>query len=903
MNNEWFPADQTRRLRELLSNDPDEKELPLRRDVRTLGALLGEALSEQNGAHLLETVERLRVAAIEHREASDATCLDAALELIRDSDIDRTYQLARAFAFYFELTNLAETNHRKRRRRAAAIRNATQQGDIRGTLQRMRAAGMSAADVRAALSTVQVTPVFTAHPTEVARRTTLSKRRRIAQRLEQLDLLPLTERDATRHGAVLAAEIATLWQSDEVRRRQPRVRDEIQLGLDYYRTVIIDTLPDVYRLIADTFEEIYAEPFDADPPLLVRFGSWIGGDRDGNPNVTPAVTRDALELARRTILTYYAHALEQLVDRLSTSTLQAGISEELVAALDRYERTLTSADPSPAERSGHEPYRRFVSQLWRRIRATLDRGNESDAYDVAGEFERDVRLMRDSLVANGGERIAELHLAPLLLQIRTFGFHLHAIDVRQHARLHSAALDGLKSREAAPAPDVIMVLDTFRAIASLKEEFGGHAIQQYVISGATGAADVHAVVWLAELGSVQVASTDVDPGLMPVPLFESIADLRSAPEICRALWAAPDYARYLNSWDRRQEVMLGYSDSNKDGGMLTSTWEIFKAHRALHEVAAELGVKLRIFHGRGGTVGRGGGPTHRAITAQPVGAFTGEMRITEQGEVLNWKYAEPVLAERSLELMIAAALEARARSADRINPIVNESQWDAPMEALSATAFDYYRKHIADNPDTPIYFEQATPVGELELARIGSRPTRRKRTKAITDLRAIPWVFGWMQSRHVVPAWFGVGTALEQFARDTKEGEQTLQAMFGQFRLFNDLISNVEIGLAKADLGIAALYAQLVDDPALRQRVFDRVREEFDRTVEWVLRVSRQTKLLERNIVLERSIRLRNPYVDAMSLIQIELLRRKRAGDESEKLNYALAATINGISAGLRNTG
>jgi phosphoenolpyruvate carboxylase len=344
--------------------------------------------------------------------------------------------------------------------------------------------------------------------------------------------------------------------------------------------------------------------------------------------------------------------------------------------------------------------------------------------------------------------------------------------------------------------------------------------------------------------------------------------------------------------------MLGYSDSNKDGGMLTSTWEIFKAHRALHVLADEMDVRLRLFHGRGGTVGRGGGPTHRAITAQPVGAFTGDMRITEQGEVLNWKYSSAILAERSLELMIAASLEALTRSADRAAPVPPESDWEQPMERLSQTAFEFYRKNIAESRDVVTYFETATPVGELALAKIGSRPSRRSTSHAIADLRAIPWVFGWMQSRHVVPAWFGVGTALEQFG-----DEGLLQRMFSEFRLFNDLISNVEIGIAKADFRMAGLYAGLVSDEALRERVFRMLQEEFDRTRDWVLRITQQQTLLENNPVLARSIRLRNPYVDPMSLIQVELLRRKRAGEKDEALDFAIAATINGISAGLRNTG
>ncbi|MDQ3805380.1 MAG: phosphoenolpyruvate carboxylase, partial [Acidobacteriota bacterium] len=407
------------------------------------------------------------------------------------------------------------------------------------------------------------------------------------------------------------------------------------------------------------------------------------------------------------------------------------------------------------------------------------------------------------------------------------------------------------------------------------------------------------LVWLARACGVRVEASGADPGLMPVPLFESIEDLRRCPSACRALWTSREYGPLLDSWGRRQEVMLGYSDSNKDGGMLTSTWEIFKAHRALHEAARECGVRLQLFHGRGGTVGRGGGPTHHAIVAQPAGAFGGALKLTEQGEVLNWKYSDPVLAERNLELMVAAALEALARPGGA----PHRDEWERAMERLSADAFAFYRRHVAEDPDTLAYFEEATPVAEFDLARIGSRPARRAERRGLSDLRAIPWVFGWMQSRHVLPAWFGVGHALEKFIGEEGGGEELLGEMMRDFPLFMNLMGDVEIGMAKADLQIARRYAGLVEDEGLRERVFAALAGEFERTRRMILRVSGQNRLLERNPVLARSIRLRNPYVDPLSLIQIELLRRKRAGQESEELDYGLAATINGIAAGLRNTG
>jgi phosphoenolpyruvate carboxylase len=484
------------------------------------------------------------------------------------------------------------------------------------------------------------------------------------------------------------------------------------------------------------------------------------------------------------------------------------------------------------------------------------------------------------------------------------------VDIRQHACVHAQALEEMhkvvsSARSAAEMPAKLSaqadeLLETFRTIANLKKAYPTAAIRQYVISNADSEDDIFAVIRLAALSGINLAGSESDPGLMPVPLFESINALRGAALVMEKVWRAPEYQQLLDSWGRSQEVMLGYSDSNKDGGMLTSTWELHKAHHELHRVARENNVKLRLFHGRGGTVGRGGGPTHSAILAQPAGDFSGEIRITEQGEVLNWKYSDPVLAEWNLELMIAASLEALTRP-DGPRPGA-ESRWSEAMEAMSEEAFGFYRRNLAENPDVLTYFDEATPVNELQHAQIGSRPPRRGESRKLEDLRAIPWVFGWMQSRHAVPAWFGVGHALEQFACKP-EKDRLLRDMMREFPLFADMIRNVELAMAKADLTIASLYADLVSDPAIREPVFRMLEDEFRRTRRVILAVTGQTDLLESNPVLSRSIKLRNPYVDPLSLIQVELLRRKRAGLESETLNYALGATINGIAAGLHNTG
>lgn len=929
----WEVDDQRGRLEELTAPAGASKEAPLRRDVRSLGRLLGAVLKEQAGGPLFDTVEALRSLTSAQREspqpAERESLMSRAESVVGRASVEEAYRLTKAFAIYFELTNLAETNHRKRRRRAAEVSGAQPQaGTFLGTLRRVRDAGASAEEALELLARVEVVPVFTAHPTEVARRTVLFKRARIAAELERLDGLPLSDKRARAAAERIAAEITALWQTDEVRRRQPTVRDEIKMGLDYYPASLVKTVPEVYEEVADAFRETYGRELEArELPRVVRFGSWIGGDRDGNPYVTPGCTRDALRMARETVLDLYLAAVDELHERLSGSAKQTPASGALVSALEESERQLPPAARRPfAPHAPEEVYRRFLSLVMRRLAATREAPGDggSETYGDAGAFAADLRLLRESLAGGGALRLARQLVDPLVRQVETFGFHLHTLDVRQHARVHVRAAEELARGASivdesdavgneepgnvesklpqAPSPETAATLDALRAVAALKREFPPESIRSHVISGARGVGDVLRLVWLAESCGVRVAAEDErhDPGLMPVPLFESIEDLRNCPGVCRALWTSAEYRPYLDSWGRRQEVMLGYSDSNKDGGMLTSTWEIFKAHRALHNVARECGVRLQLFHGRGGTVGRGGGPTHHAIVAQPAGAFEGSLKITEQGEVLNWKYAEPVLAERNLELMVAASLEALARPGGA----AWRDEWEEALEWMSGAAFEFYRERVAENEDVVPYFEEATPVLEFDLAKIGSRPARRSsQTRGLADLRAIPWVFGWMQSRHVLPAWFGVGHALERFVEEREGGAALLEEMTRDLPLFMNLVGDVEMGMAKADLSIARRYAGLVGDAALRERVFGMIADEFERTRRIVLRVSRQTRLLERNPVLARSIELRNPYVDPMSLVQIELLRRKRAGQESEELDYALAATMNGISAGLRNTG
>jgi len=908
----WKADDQRARLAELIArSDEPAKDNPLRRDVRSLGAILGEVLVEQSGQDLFASVEELRRLLIKHREtvrrrpekASSPALMLKAREIVSAMDLTRAHQVTKAFATYFELTNLAETNHRKRRRRAGKLdrEHPPLPGSFRGTLVRMKESGISAENAVAAIGQIAITPVFTAHPTEVARQTVLLKRRRIALQLERLDRLPLTDEKAEDCENNIRAEVTSLWQTDEVRLAKPTVDDEIRMGLRYFRLSLFEALPKIYAEIVESFREIYGLDLDENElPTLVHFGSWIGGDRDGNPLVTADHIRGALAMARALILREYLHDIESLSDRLSSSRRQIAVSEDLLARLQHYERTIEGVHLAWGPHNTTESYRRFLSYMFHKLQQSREAVDPPASYRDAREFEDDLLLVQNSLQSNRGQRLAQTYVDSLLRKLRTFGFHLHTLDIRQHARVHANAVQelgpGLQAETRSAETEE--VLQTFRAIAQLKRTYPAHSVRHYIISGAESEDDVMAVIRLAKAEKVQVAALGDDPGLMPVPLFESIDSLRAAGTIMRRLWNYPDYQPLLDSWGRWQEVMLGYSDSNKDGGMLTSTWELYKTHRDLHQAAREHEVKLRLFHGRGGTVGRGGGPTHAAILAQPPGCFSGQIRITEQGEVLNWKYADPVLAEWNLELMIAASLEALTRHQEH-----PPQRWEEAIEEMSREAYRIYRREIADNPDVLEYFEQATPVNELDTARIGSRPSRRAKGRRLGDLRAIPWVFGWMQSRHAVPAWFGVGHAFQQFAKSGPGHEQLLRQIARGFPVFSELLRNVELGMAKADLGIARDYSGLVKNTALRNRVFSMLEEEFLRSRRMILRVTGQRELLGRNRVLARSIRLRNPYVDPMSLIQVELLRRKQQGELRSQLDYPLGATINGIAAGLHNTG
>jgi phosphoenolpyruvate carboxylase len=835
-----------------------EKLAPLRADVRRLGRLLGEEIRLEAGETAFEQVETLRRAAISYRRglAADAAVggdpraidagLDEAFALLERASTRELSVLTKSFSVLFDLVNAAEARQRQRRLTLAAHTGRQKTGSPYGAFSGMRARGVSFEQMMERLALLDLRPVFTAHPTEAAPIATLHARQRVTEHLAVLE----DEAGAETEGvlAALADDVKALWHASPVRLTKPSVSDEIVTTLAFFDSPLFEAIPRLYRELARDLSEAYDTKVAArDLPTMVRFGSWVGGDGDGNPNVTAETLREAVDRGRTLVTRYYARTL---------SGLTAGADYRTRARI-----------------------RRLVDALLTR------------SIDAAA--------LRSEIAALGLLELDGDTIDGLLRLVDTFALRLYTVDIRQHARLHAEAVAELEAGtpESGMSEASVRLLDVLRAARALKATHDPRVIITYVISGATSVTDVWNVLTLARHCGIEPAGRAEDPGLMPVPLFESIGDLRAAPEVCRALWTHPEYRALLASWGNVQEVMLGYSDSSKDGGMLTSTVEIHRAHAALHDVARASGVTLRLFHGRGGTVGRGGGPTHRAITTQP--RFTGSMKLTEQGEVIHWKYADARIAERSLELMITAAASV-VNDTDRHEPDVRSMEI---LDILSRIAFEHYRAHVHDSPAMLAFFEQTTPAPFIDRARMGSRPARRGTLNGLDDIRAIPWVFGWMQSRCCLPAWFGVGTALETFAAQAEGNLATLKTMARSLGVFGEMLRNVRLGMAKADRLIWSRYARLMRETAVGARVVAVLDEELDRTRRMVLEVCELPALLADDPVLEQSIALRNPYVDPMSLAQIELLARSRALPPSDELEGALAGTIAGIAAGLRNTG
>ncbi|WP_124726446.1 phosphoenolpyruvate carboxylase [Staphylospora marina] len=923
-------------------NQIHAKDLPLRRDVRMLGEILGEVLVMHGGRELLGCVERIREKTKQLRAGFSRELLEEIKREISGFTPERRRDVIRAFAVYFHLVNIAEQHHRVRRNRyyRRSASGVVQPHSVEAAVRQLKDRGLGPNDVEAMLPRLSLELVITAHPTEAMRRTTLDLHHRIAALVDEFDRSDLTEAEREEIREQLLAEVSTLWQSDEIRLRKPTVMDEVRNGLWYVDETLFDVLPLVHEELKRCLTEVWPE-HEWNVPTFLRFGSWIGGDRDGNPAVTSEVTWRTLVMQRELAIRKYEAAIGQLLKKLSHSTRKIRITDELAASILRDEREVKTVDVGQGEwRNEHEPYRRKCMFMLARLRHTLTGEKDKGAYQRPEELLEDLRLIRDSLRNHSTVGLVRRDLDRLIRQVDLFGFHLLTLDIRQHSREHEKALteilaslgiepqyDRLSEEDkmtlltrllADPrpltspfsrySPETEECLRLFRTIYRAKEEFGEDAVRNYLISMTQGTSDLLEVVLLAREAGLCRTGKETESRLHVVPLLETIDDLHRAGEIMEAWFRHPAFAPVRKGDQRVQEIMLGYSDSNKDGGVISANWELYRAQLALSELGGRFGVTVKFFHGRGGALGRGGGPLHQSIMAAPALAVLGGVKITEQGEVLSSRYSLKPIALRSLEQGVSALLtqSAKAVSGQGSSP---DERWVRAMQEISDASLKAYQDLVFRDKDFVPFFQEATPLPEIGEMKIGSRPARRKSGGGFEDLRAIPWVFAWTQTRFLFPAWYGAGTGLSSWMSSHPEGLSLLREMYADWPFFRVLTDTLQMALAKADMRLAEEYTTLVSDKEAAGRIFGRIRDEFEETRGCVLQITGQDELLAHVPVIGESIRLRNPYVDPLSLIQVDLLRVRRRSNvtenegDSQSLLEDVLLTINGIAAGLRNTG
>ncbi|HTP82342.1 MAG TPA: phosphoenolpyruvate carboxylase [Alphaproteobacteria bacterium] len=912
-----------------------EKDLPLRYDVRLLGRILGETVRAQEGDPVFKLVERVRQTAVRFHREADENARNELQAILSGLPTDQAITTIRAFGYFSHLANIAEDQHHIRRTRAHAIAgDAPREGTMAYALARAREAGISRGQMAEFFKSALCSPVLTAHPTEIRRKSSIDREMEIARLLDQRDRMQLTPEELNANRKALRRAVLILWQTSILRTTRLRVIDEVANGLAYYDYTFLRELPRLYADLEDALGAVQPAWEDVDLPSFLRLGSWIGGDRDGNPFVTGEVLREALRRQSDRALSFYLDEVHQLGSELSLDDRLVRVSDELRKLADR------SPDPRTSHRE-HEPYRRAITGVYARLSATAEALAQSanlrpavgsaPAYASPDELAADIDVIYRSLNWNGSTGLARGRLRHLRRAVDVFGFHLASLDLRQNSDVHERVLGELLetggvtndyrgseetariallySEMGSPRPLVSPYLAysetttgelaILREAAEARRRYGPDAVRHYVISKSDGVSDILEVaLLLREVGLLHPREGRLDVDI--VPLFETIGDLQRCGPVMDRLFALPEYRRLLASRGNTQEVMLGYSDSNKDGGYLTSIWELYKAELALVDIFRRHGVALRLFHGRGGSVGRGGGPSYQAILAQPPGAIQGAIRITEQGEVIAAKYSNAEVGRRNLETIAAATLEAtllEGQAAPRREHI-------AVMDELSAYAYAAYRDLVYETEGFERYFRDSTVIGEIANLNIGSRPASRTKSNRIEDLRAIPWVFSWSQCRLMLPGWFGFGSAVRAWvAAHEADGMEALRRMHREWPYFQTVLSNMDMVLAKSDIAIASRYSELVADAALRAAIFGRLRAEWQASIDAVLAITEQRALLERNPLLARSIRNRFPYIDPLHHVQVELLKRHRAGDADPRVVEGIHLTINGIAAGLRNSG
>ncbi|MEM9942678.1 MAG: phosphoenolpyruvate carboxylase [Planctomycetota bacterium] len=911
--------------------------------IRLLGGLLGQTIIDQEGESVFEMEEEIRNLAKSWR-AGDESARTQLAQIIPEmvNDLPLAVANLKAFSTYFQLVNLCEEQERvrvlKHRAEAAFKEDRPMDETIFEALTILKREGVSEKELQATIQQMAVTLVFTAHPTESKRRTIRQVLKNVSELLEKVRSKDLFEHERAEIRETLQDHIVLLWQSDETRDRRPTVMDEVRnTGLYFFENTLFDLVPQVYDELENGLAKVFPD-FKFEIPPFLKYGSWIGGDRDGNPFVTLEVTREALQEHRELVLKFYCRSVMAIYELLSPSKTRAKFSHRFLASIESDKKLVPESEFEVIDRFRQEPYRQKLVMMYRRLRASRDDNKKVwtqdpslRSYSDSQEFIDDLHLIRESLVKNKGERLARGKLERLIRAAEVFGFYMATLDIRQHARHHRSAcaeifdfnqttknyielseqekIDTLTVELESPrswtgglkfeggygfSDSTNDLLSLFRLIRDSKKRFGEASINTYIISMTEGVSNLLEVLLLAQDAEL-FGKIDI------VPLFETVDDLHAASEIMANLFANPVYAKHLAIRNNQQQIMIGYSDSNKDGGFLQANWKLFTAQRRLAKVCSERDILMTLFHGRGGSLGRGGGPTNRAILAQPPESVRGRIRITEQGEVVSSRYSEPEIAHRHLQQLIHAVL----CSTGTRPKFQNYDSWCEVMEQLSDAAYGKYRK-LVERDDFIDYFQTASPIDQIGKLNIGSRPAHRRATRTLDDLRAIPWVFAWTQSRTDVPSWYGIGTGVSHWLAggDEEQRMAQLQEMYQQWPFFRSLMYNVHLGMGRADMSISKLYAELAGDngPA----IFEDITSEFQLSRDLILRITGGEELLHTEPWLQHSIRVRNPYVDPLNYIQVELLRRLRSdpeGPDAESIREALLQSINGIAAGLQTVG
>lgn len=911
------------------SSTPSES---LRKDVNLLGNLLGEILVFHGGEELLKEVEEIREKTKMLRENYSVEIYDYLRERLKNLPRSLRRDVIKAFLVYFHLVNSAEQNHRLRRHREYKIEDSSSSYLIEKAVKSLKENGFTASEVANLLKNMSLELIITAHPTEATRRSILQILQRIAHLLTQLDEPHLLAEERTQIEENLFAEIVTLWQTDEVRDQKLTVKDEVEHGLFYFEVTLFDVLPKIYEDMEKALIKYYPHEKIIVPNFL-RFGSWIGGDRDGNPFVTPKVTRETLKLHRTIVINEYIQVLEKLITELSHSDKRFQISDELKESVLEDEKNYPEIKPW---RNRHEVYRMKLVYIIKKLQKTLENDNGYESYY---QLLDDLMLMYESLKKHTPPKAISKNLLKLIRQVKLFGFHLATLDIRNHSREHENAVAEilkkvnicsdyakLKEKEkqkllrqlledprpVLPAYPVEysdatqQMIDIFSLIREAKDTYGERAIEVYLISMTQAPSDILEVLLLAKEAGLYHVNEDgtVISRLQVAPLLETIEDLTNGPKLIEKLLKLPFYIQHLQNHHHLQEVMLGYSDGSKDGGTVTANWRLFQAQQEIHNVGKKYGIRFKFFHGRGGALGRGGGTLSRSIMSQPQETLGDGVKITEQGEVLSSRYANEGIAYRSLEQATSTLLSAAAKvskDTEQFHP--REPEWEEAMEEISNYSLEKYQDLVFKDDGFLPFFKQVTPLPEIGALNIGSRPMSRKGSERFEDLRAIPWVFAWTQSRFLFPAWYGAGTGFQAFIEQDENNLALLRKMYAEWPFFHSLIDNLQMALSKGDLFIAKEYIELVDDQELAKRIYNIIEDEYARTKKYILQICEQSELLDNIPMIKESIRLRNPYVDPLSYIQIDLICKWRENQDDESLLREVLLTINGIAAGLRNTG